>query len=61
MEYTADRNREIYAAFAAGQSIEQLSEIHGLSISRLRAIVVAERHKRIISPEPFYRSLRGVG
>jgi hypothetical protein len=60
MEYMADRNREIFAAFEAGQSIEQLSEVHGLTSTRLRAIMVAERHKRIISPEPFYRSLRQV-
>jgi Mor family transcriptional regulator len=55
----SERNRQIFAAFEAGQSLEQLGEYHGLSPGRIHAVLVAEKHKRIISPEPFYRSLRG--
>jgi len=54
----SDRNRQIFAAFEAGQSLEQLGEYHGLSPARIHAVLMAEKHKRIISPEPFYRSLR---
>jgi len=54
----SDRNRVIFAAFEAGQSLEQLSEHHGLSPGRVHAVLMAEKHKRTVSPEPFYRSLR---
>lgn len=54
----SDRNRNIFAAFAAGQSLEQLGEYHCLTPGRVHAVLMAEKHKRIVSPEPFYRSLR---
>jgi Mor family transcriptional regulator len=54
----SDRNRQIFAAFEAGQSLEQLSEHHCLSPGRVHAVLMAEKHKRTVSPEPFYRSLR---
>jgi Mor family transcriptional regulator len=55
----SDRNRRIFAAFEAGQSLEQLGEDHALTHTRVRAVLTDEEHKRIISPEPFYRTLRG--
>jgi len=54
----SDRNRQIFAAFEAGQSLEQLGEYHCLSPSRVRAILMDEKHRRTVSPEPFYRTLR---
>ena len=55
----SDRNRQIFAAFEAGRSLEQLGEEHSLTHMRVRAVLTDEKHKRIISPEPFYRTLRG--
>jgi len=55
---TISRNREILAKFKAGQSIESLSEEHGLSVERVRAVLVDEKNRHIYSPEPFYRALR---
>jgi hypothetical protein len=54
----SDRNRHIFAAFEAGQSLEQLGEYHGLTPARVHAILMDEKHRRTISPEPFYRTLR---
>lgn len=54
----SDRNRGILEAFEAGQSLEQLGDAHCLTPTRVRAILTAERHKRIVSPDPFYRTLR---
>ena len=55
-----DRNRRIFAAFEAGRSIEHLGEEYALTDARVRAILTDERHKRSVSPHPFYRSLRGL-
>ena len=59
MAPTSDRNREIFAAFEAGRSLEQLGEDHALTHSRVRTVLTDEKHKRIVSLEPFYRALRG--
>jgi hypothetical protein len=58
MTSNSDRNRQIFAAFQAGQSLEQLGEDHGLTPGRVRAILLDEKHRRTVSPEPFYRTLR---
>jgi hypothetical protein len=58
MALKSDRNRHIFAAFEAGQSLEQLGECHCLTPGRVQAVLIAEKHKRTVSPEPFYRSLR---
>jgi len=58
MALKSDRNRQMFAAFEAGQSLEQLGEHHSLSPGRVHAVLMAEKHKRTVSPEPFYRSLR---
>ena len=54
----SDRNRRISAAFDAGQKLEQLAQAHCVTPARIRAILTAEHHRRIVSPEPFYRALR---
>ena len=58
MASKSDRNRRIFAAFEAGQSLEQLGEHHGLTPDRIHAVLMDEKHRRIVSPEPFYRTLR---
>ena len=58
MEPKTDRDRQILAAFEAGQSVEALCGIHGLSRERINKILTAERHKRTVSPKPFYRAIR---
>ena len=55
---TLDRNREIFAAFENGLSVEQLAEAYDLTCGRVRAVLISERHKRTVSLEPFYRTLR---
>ena len=54
----SDRNRRMFAAFEAGQSIEQLGGVHRLTQARVRAVLTDEKHKRTVSPDPFYRTLR---
>lgn len=58
MPYTAERNREMLAAYEAGRTIQQLSEDYRLSVASIGSILTGERHKREISPDPFYRALR---
>jgi len=55
---TVERNREILAAFEAGQSIGSLGRQYGLGDQHIRALLTNERNKRIVSPEPFYRAIR---
>ena len=55
-----DRNRRIMADFEAGQSPEQLSAEYGLTVLRVLAVLTDEKHRRRVSPDPFYRSLRRV-
>jgi len=54
----AERDRAIIAAFEAGKSVEELSDVHGLTRDRITTILTTERHKRIVSPDPYYRSIR---
>jgi Mor family transcriptional regulator len=55
----SERNRQIFTAFEAGRTLEQLGEDHALSHHRVRAVLMDEKHKRIVSLDPFYRLLRG--
>ena len=54
----SDRNRHIFAAFEAGQSLEQLGAAYRLTEARVRAILTDEKNRRTVSPDPFYRTLR---
>jgi hypothetical protein len=58
MSPKSDRNRRMFAAFLAGQSLEQLGADHALTHLRVRAVLTDEKNRRIVSPDPFYRSLR---
>jgi hypothetical protein len=55
---TAERNREIFAAFQSGAPLDQLAQDYALNRKSICAILTAERHKRAVSPEPPYRDLR---
>ena len=56
---TGARDRAIFVAFAAGQTLVELAVQFGLKQTRLRAILTAERHRIAVSPEPEYCELRG--
>jgi Mor family transcriptional regulator len=58
MPRNAERDREIFDAVQTGQQLAGLAKLHALTPERIQTIVIAERHRRTISPEPFYRSLR---
>ena len=55
----SERDRRMFAAFEAGRTLEQLGDEHALSYQRVRAVLTAETHKRVVSLDPFYRTLRG--
>jgi hypothetical protein len=55
----ADRNRAIYYAFHAGESLDSISQQWGLLIRTLQAIIRHERHKIAVSVDDFYRAQRG--
>jgi Mor family transcriptional regulator len=57
----SERNREMLAAYEVGRTVEQLSKDYGLSRSSIGSILTGERHRRRLSPEPFYRSFREAG
>jgi len=57
---TEERNREILAAIEAGETRDQLCQCHGLSLPRLREILMDERCRRRFSAAPFYRNWRKV-
>jgi Mor family transcriptional regulator len=59
MSRKSDRNRMMFAAFTEGRSMEQLGQEHALSFERVRAVLTDEKHRRIVSLDPFYRALRG--
>ena len=52
------RNRQIYAAFLGGQTIEALAKSHKLHIGTMKHILNAERLKHAVSKEDFYREYR---
>lgn len=53
------RDCEIFVAFEAGRTTEQLAKDYALTVGRIKAIVAAERWKKALSPAAFYRTLRG--
>ena len=57
---TGARNRDMFARFQTGQTVDSLAQQHGLSVVRVRAILVDESNRRSFSPDPFYRALRGI-
>ena len=58
MPLKTDRNRRMLADFEAGHSLERLGADHALTSSRVLAVLTDEKHRRQVSPDPFYSSLR---
>jgi len=58
MSPNTERDRKIHEAVKAGRSIKQLSEMYRLTSERIVKIITAERHKRAVSPDTFYRAVR---
>ena len=55
---TTERNREIFAAFQAGKTVNQLAESYGLASGTVVSILHVERHKLAVSVDEFYCGLR---
>jgi Mor family transcriptional regulator len=58
IQTTAKRNREIFAAYQGGQSIEDLAQHYDLSRETVGQIIRDERHKIAVSVESFYAFMR---
>lgn len=58
IQKTAVRNREIFAAYQHGESIEKLAEQYGLSAVTVHQIIRIERHKVAVSVDAFYEAMR---
>ena len=58
MEPNTARNHAILVAFEAGRTVAQLADDYALSPVRIRDILKDQRHRRNLSPEPFYRAMR---
>lgn len=54
----SERNREIMVAFEAGQSIEELAATFTLTENRVRALLSDEKHRRVVSIDPYYCAFR---
>ena len=52
------RNRQIYAAYLRGQTLEDLAKIYRLRVGTVKHILDAERLKHAVSGEEFYRRRR---
>ena len=58
---TTSRNREIFSRFKAGMTVDGLAAQYGLTVQRIRALLIDEKHRRDLSPEHFYRAQRSAG
>ncbi len=55
---TTTRNRAIFSAAEAGQSIDDLAQIYRLAPASIRAIMADEGHRRAVSVDAYYRDMR---
>ncbi len=55
---TTERNREIFASFKAGKSVDELAGLYGLAPTTIGAIIRIEGHKLEVSVDDFYSELR---
>ena len=55
---TGARDRSIFAAYVAGNTVAQLATMHGLTAGRIHAILSSERNRIALSLEPEYCELR---
>ena len=54
----SERNREIFSAHSAGETIESLCQKYGLKPGSLYAVIIAEKHRRAFSTQSIYREAR---
>ncbi len=54
-----DRNREIFAAIEAGESVDSIAIRYGLKPASVSTIIRTEKHLRAVCLYPVYRALRG--
>jgi hypothetical protein len=52
------RDLAILQAACRGATRDALASLYGLTMQRVQAILVAERHKLAVSPDPVYRAIR---
>ena len=52
------KHQEIYAAYCQGDSIEQLAERFKIKAGTVASILMAEKHRRAVSPLPEYKAAR---
>jgi hypothetical protein len=55
---TAERNREIFAAFRAGKTVSQLAESYGLARMTVAALLNIEKYKVEVSTDEYYCEMR---
>jgi Mor family transcriptional regulator len=55
---TTERNREIFIAFLAGKTMNQLAQNYGLAGVTIAALLNIEKHKLAVSGDEFYCDLR---
>ena len=55
---TAERNREIFAAYQKGNSLDDLAKQYERSPATVQQIILSEKHKQAVSVEPFYQDTR---
>ena len=58
IQKTSMRNREIFAAYQTGESIEHLTKRYGISGQTVSRIIGIERHKIDVSVDDFYQKMR---
>jgi hypothetical protein len=58
MRRNGARDREILINYEAGASMPELAKKYNLEIGSISAILVAERLRREVCPEPAYSALR---
>jgi len=58
IQKTATRNREIFAAYQTGETIERLTMRYGISGQTVSRIIGIERHKIDVSVDDFYQEMR---
>ena len=55
---TAVRNREIFAAYQKGDSVEDLGKRYGLSVPTVHEAIRIEKHKVAVSVDGLYEEIR---
>lgn len=55
---TRVRDQALLKAFEAGVSMKDLASNYGMTVARVRDVIRSERHRRAVSPDPFYKNQR---